>query len=457
MENNRENRMGLLMCANALIFVVTFLSIGFFNRPSADDFQYLALTQEHGVWDAMVLMYHNWNPRWASTLVVNGFFAGWQDGITLPLLHVLTIVLGWAAFAMLLNIVTREFTLMNLYLPFYFLAGLFYVSFGTGDTWYWLCSVPMYLWGVLAVVFGFGLVLIITGKWWRGPVVAVVFLYVGGSSEPVAVCTLIALIYLGLMAGDSNGPRIFHVATIACLAGLIIDTMGSGAQVRMEHLPQLPLTDKLWIALKNYGRLLLLRIPSVLPALLAFVLPVAWIGLVSSRYQASGPSELFNRNRHGFAVADLMMLTISLMMGLLMSDMGPDRAWLPISAAILVLGAVTAWQLGGWLDTKFKGRLFQIALIAQVALLGYQGSELIIELPRAMHYAEAVDERMQTISEAVERGDTLLELKPLPNPGWLQSAEITSDTAHHRNRHLALHFGGEIKLFVGDPLPSGAE
>lgn len=457
MENSREKWMGLLMSANALVFVTTFLSIGFFNRPSADDFQYLALAQEHGVWDAMVLMYHNWNPRWASTLVVNGFFAGWQDGVTLPLLHVLTIVLGWAAFALLLKFIFKEFSIRNLYLPFYCLAGLFYVSFGTGDTWYWLCSVPMYLWGLLAVAFGFGLLMMKGGKWWRIPIVALVFLYVGGSSEPVAVCTLILLIYLGLLRGDGIGPRMFHVATIACLTGLIIDAMGSGAQVRMEHLPQLPLTDKLWIALKNYGRLLLLRIPSVLPALLAFLLPVAWMGLVSREHQVSGPSELFSRNRHGFAVADLMMLTISLMMGLLMSDMGPDRAWLPISATILVLGAVIAWQLGGWLDTKFKGRLFQIALIAQVALLGYQGSELIIELPRAMHYAEAVDARMQTISDAVERGDTLLVLKPLPDSGWLQSAEITADTSHHRNRHLALHFGGKIKLFVGDPLPSGAE
>ncbi|MCF8257086.1 MAG: hypothetical protein K9J06_06010 [Flavobacteriales bacterium] len=457
MDTTREKWMNLLMGANAFIFVVTFLSIGFYNRPSADDFQYLALTREHGVWDAMVLLYHNWNPRWASTLVVNGFFSGWQDGVTLPLLHVLTMALGWAAFAMLFKIIFQEFTIMYLYLPFYVLAGLFYVSFGTGDTWYWLCSVPMYLWGVLAVAFGFGLLIMNGGKWWRIPMVTLVFLYVGGSSETVAVCTLILLIYIGLLRGESIGPRMFHVATIACLTGLIIDAMGNGAQVRFEHLPQMPLTDRLLIALKNYGRLLLFRIPTVLPAMLAFLLPVAWMGMITRQSQVSGLSELFSGNRHGFALTDIMMLFVSLMMGLLMSDMGPDRAWLPISAAMLVLGAAMAWQLGDWLDAKLKGWLFHLALVAQVVLLGYQVGELAIELPRAMRYAEAVDDRMQNIAEAVELGDTLLALRPLPDAGWLQSAEIRTDTAHHLNRHLSLHFGGKVKLFVQDSLTSEAE
>jgi hypothetical protein len=457
MHPQREKWMNLLMAANGLLFVGMFLGIGLFNRPSADDFHYMALVQEHGAWDAMLLHYHHWNPRWASTLVVNGFFAKWQDGVTLPLLHLLTMVLGWSAFALLLRMLMKKMPIKFVHMPFYALAGLFYVSFGMGDTWYWLCSVPMYLWGVLAFFLGFGLLLLEGGLWWRIPLVAGVFLYIGGSSEPVAVCVLILLIYFGVTQQDGHRLGIFHVATIACLTGLIIDAMGSGAQVRMEHLPQLPLTNRLWISLTNYGRLLVVSIPQKLPALLVFMLPVAWMGLVSEQFQSTGPRELMVKNRHMFAVADLMVIALSLMMGLLMSDMGPDRAWLPISALVLMTGLIIAYQMGTWLDARLRGRLFHASVLAQVLLLGYQVQELTTELPRAMAYANAVDARMQTIVEAVERGETLLALSPLPDAGWLQSAEITADTSHHRNRHLSLHFGNEIQLFVGDPLSSASE
>jgi hypothetical protein len=462
MVNSREKWMNLLMAANGLLFVGTFLGIGLFNRPSADDFHYLALVQQHGVWDAMLLHYHHWNPRWASTLVVNGFFSVWQDGVTLPVLHLMTVVVGWSAFAILFWALRKRNGIgMNRFqsvmLPLYLLAGLFHVSFGRGDTWYWLCSVPMYLWGVLATAFGFGLLFLQGGKWWRIPSVAVVFAYVGGSSEPVAVCALIVLIYVGLLRSDNVGPRIFHVATLACLIGLMVDAMGNGALVRMEHLPQLPITEKLWVGLKNYGRLLLLRIPSVLPALMAFLLPIAWIGQREAKYQAVSLTDLYVMNRHGFAMADLLLLCISFMMGLLMSDAGPDRAWLPISAMLFAVGAVVAYRSGNWLNGQLKGKLFHLALLSQVMLLAYQSYALTNGIPKARIYASAVDDRMRTIAEAVDRGDTLVVLKPLPDAGWLQSAEVTADTAHHLNQHLSLHFGKRVKLFVPEAVPSGAQ
>lgn len=451
----------VLLAANALLFVVTFLGLGLFNRHSADDFHYLALTQEHGVWQAMLLHYHHWNPRWASTLVVNGFFAHGAQGLTLPMLHLLTVLLGCVSLALLLVGAARRAGValsacQMIFLPPYLMAGLFYVSFGTGDTWFWLCSVPMYLWGVLAVALGFGLLLRKGGKWWRIPAVAVVFLYVGGSSEPVAISALILLVYLGLIQKDNVGPKMYHVATLACLIGFCIDAMGSGAQVRLDHLPQLPITDKLWIGIKNYGRLVLLRIPEVLPALVAFLLPVAWLGSRSKTMQASSFVKLYRRNRGGFVVADLTALGLSFMLALVMADMGPDRAWLPMSALMLVLGAMLAFQMGTLIETQLRGRLLHLAILAQLLLFAYQTTALIIQLPKAMHYAEAYDTRMLTIRQAAQQGHTEQQLTPLPDAGWLHSAEITADSSHHSNRHLSLHFGGRIHLFVADSLTSGA-
>lgn len=458
----RDRALTLLMALNGLLFAVSFLTVGLFNRPSADDFHYLALVREHGVWDAMVLHYHHWNPRWASTLVVNGFFRGWQEGVTLPLLHSLTVVVGWAALLVLFRAVRSGFG-VNIsgvklaVLALFLLAGLFHVSFGRGDTWYWLCSVPMYLWGVLAMALGFGLLMMNGGLWWRIPAVAGVFLYVGGSSEPVAACALILLVYVGLVRRDNVGPRIFHVATVACLVAFLIDVMGSGVQVRMEHLPHPPLSDRLWIGMKNYGRLILFRIPSLLPALLAFLLPIAWLGLRHGKHQAASMGELYTSNRHGFVLADLWSLTVSFMLAFVLSDVGPDRAWTPISVLLLTLGAIIAFQMGSWLNALWKGRLFHVTVTAQVLLALFQVGAFAVALPKAQGYAAAHDARMQAITAAVDRGDTLLELQPLPDAGWLHSAELTPDTAHHFNRHLSLHHGNRIRLFVPPAVTSGSE
>ncbi len=377
-------------------------------------------------------------------------------------MHCLTQIFGWGAFRTLLHGLEVRLAIVftsaqRILFPFYALMTLFHVSFSKGDTWFWMSSTPMYLWGVFAVAFGFGLLLMRSGMAWRYPLAALVFLYVGGSSEPVAVASLIVLFYLGITATDGNGRRLYHIATIACLIGFGLDAMGSGAQVRLEHLPQLPIAERLFIGMKNYGRLIFLKLPLLLPALIAALLPVAWLWRSAEQRQAVSFKALYVGNRHLFMTADLLMLSISMMMGLVMSDMGPPRAWLPIAVLFMAIGAVLAFRSGAVLQRTTKGHLLTVALVGQAVLFGYQVFAAAQMVPKAMRYASAVDGRMEHIHHAIAQGDTLLMLQPLPDPGWLYSAEVSADTANFRNRHLSLFFGNSIRLFVPESIPSESE
>ena len=98
MEDTRNRIVIVLMAANALVFAVVFLALGFFNHLSADDFHYLVTTQERGVWDAMVFYYQNWNPRWASTLVLNTLLLVHSKSENLIVMHGLTLIIGWVSF-----------------------------------------------------------------------------------------------------------------------------------------------------------------------------------------------------------------------------------------------------------------------------------------------------------------------------------------------------------------------
>jgi hypothetical protein len=462
MEERQHRWVMAVMALNAALFAATFLALGFFNRLSADDFHYLVTTQERGVWGAMVVYYQNWNPRWASTLVLNSLLLAHAKAGSLLLMHCLTLILGWGAFRTLLHGLEARFTIIfpsaqRVLFPFYALMTLFHVSFSKGDTWFWMSSTPMYLWGVFAVALGFGLLLMRSGMAWRYPLATLVFLYVGGSSEPVAVASLIVLFYLGITGTDGNGRRLYHIATIVCLIGFGLDALGSGAQVRMEHLPQLPLAERLFIGMKNYGRLIFLKLPLLLPALVAALLPMAWLWRNAAQWQAVSFKALYVGNRHLFLTADLLMLSISMMMGLVMSDMGPPRAWLPIAVLLMAIGVVLAFRSGALWQRTTKGYLLTVALVGQAVLFGYQVFAAAQMVPKAMRYASAVDGRMEHIHHAIAQGDTLLMLQPLPDSGWLHSAEVSADTANFRNRHLSLFFGNSIRLFVPESIPSESE
>ncbi len=459
----KKNRIVIaLMAANALVFAFIFLVLGFFNRLSADDFHYLVTTQERGVWGAMVFYYQNWNPRWASTLVLNALLLAHSKLENLIVMHGLTLIIGWASFRILLQGLITQFGLsvskvLRAILPLYMLMALFYVSFAKDDTWFWMSSTPMYLWGVFEVAAGFGSLLMKSQKVWSYLIILLLFFYVGGSSEPVALVALLVLFYLGFMTRSHQTDRSYHIATIACLVGFGLDALGSGGQVRMEHLPQLPLFDRIVVGFKNYGILLFYRIPMLLPAFVAVLFPLVWIFKSDGRFQAVSFGALFSDNRKVLVLADLTTLTIAFMMGLIMSDLGPSRALLPVAVAMLAAGVILSIQSGEMLHQKFNAKLFAIVLAVQVSLLGYQIVCAAQVIPKAVAYSEAVDARMKSIETSIFQGDTLLELVPLPDSGWLHSAELSSDTSNFRNRHLQLYFGNRTRLFVPQTVPSDAE
>jgi len=461
MMERKDRWVSLLLAANGVLFMSTYLVVGMYNRLSADDFHYMHMTRELGVWDAMVFYYQHWNPRWSGTLLLNTVLGYYVKGASLPLFHFLTMFIGCTGVAVLLwslmlrlglRVTSSEFAVM----PMYMMGALFHVSIGTGDTWFWLSSMSMYLWGLMAVVLGFGLLLRERLSVLQYVLVFMLFLFAGGAAETVAVAALTVLLYLGL-TGRAGKGRAFHIATLACLAGFCIDAMGAGVHVRMEHLPQTAMSERLWEGMKNYGRLLFRHIPMMLPALIAFLLPLAWIGRRSEHLQAGNLTSLYLPSRHAFVIADLIALGISFMMGLLMSAMGPDRAWLPVSAMVLAIGALVAVRSGRWLFDRTSGRLFHLVILSQMLLLSFQIREMVVNVPKAKTYALAVDDRMATIAKAVSEGAGELTLSPLPDAGWLHSAEVTTDTSHHLNRHLSLYFGGSIRLSACQTVTSRAE
>lgn len=451
------------MAVNAIIFLVIFLLVASNNRLAADDFHYLVKTKELGVWNAMLFYYDHWNPRWSATLMTNMVLNGYSTPISLLLFHFVSWLFAFAAIFSFVKAIILQLKLSvkrwhSAVLSMYLMAVIFYGSFTRDDTWFWITVNPMYFWGSFAAILGGSLILQKRWKPIRYLLTALMFMYAGGASETIAISTIIVLFFLGFVThGKQFAIQVdrttLHVATISCLIGFGIDIIGTGAQVRFSHLPQLSLSEKVLTGFWNYIKFTLKEIPIVLPVFMVGAAPFAFFGRKQLRFQLISWKELVLVNRKLWVIADLLVFVMAFTMAFSMGEMGPQRAWFPLTFVTLIFSVVFAYQLGTWLYIETKGKLYQVVILSLIFGIVAQIGVGFYQVKTTSIYAEAVDKRMEFITSS-SLVNSVIELEPLPDSGWLFSAEITSDTSHFTNKHLGLYFGNDHVFMVRDTVTS---
>lgn len=451
------------MAANAIIFLVIFLLVASNNRLAADDLHYLVKTKELGVWNAMRFYYENWNPRWSATLMTNMVLNGYSSPISLLLFHFVSLLFAFSAIFSFVNAIILQLKLSvkrwhSVVLSAYLLVVIFYGSFSRDDTWFWITVNPMYFWGSFAAVMGGSLIIQKGWKPIRWLLTAILFLFTGGASETIAISTIIVLFFLGFVThGKQFSIHIdrtaLHVATISCLIGFGIDIIGTGAQVRFSHLPQLSLSEKVLTGFWNYIKFTLIEIPLVLPIFMVGAAPFAFFGRKQLRFQLISWKELVLVNRKLWVIADLLVFVMAFTMAFSMGEMGPQRAWFPLTFVTLIFSVVFAYQLGTWLYIESKAKLYQVVILSLTFGIIAQTGVGFYQIKTTSIYAKAVDQRMEFIT-SISPANSVIELEPLPDSGWLFSAEITSESTHFTNKQLGLYFGSEHAFVVLDTVNS---
>ncbi|MGB0368258.1 MAG: hypothetical protein ACPGD8_02565, partial [Flavobacteriales bacterium] len=200
MTKKQERIVFLFMGINVLVFATTFLAIALNQRLAADDFHYLVKTQELGIWDSMVYYYNHWNTRWASSIVRAIFLKTLGHEYVVLAINLNTLIGGIFSIQLFINKLTSAIQLpisrsRQWIISGYLLAVLFYSSFSKADTWFWLSSTPSYLWGCFSILLGGAFLLDSRKSVLKYIFIALVFLFVGGSSESVALAAIISLCY----------------------------------------------------------------------------------------------------------------------------------------------------------------------------------------------------------------------------------------------------------------------
>ena len=118
-----------------------------------------------------------------------------------------------------------------------------------------------------------------------------------------------------------------------------------------------------------------------------------------------------------------------------LGDIGPDRALAPLALFALFVFTALVWHVTGRLEIL---RQPVLVTVFAAGLIVANGVAIRDNIDRVPAYAKAWDARMALLEEKKESGifEVIEYVEPLPHPGFLYSAELSTDTAYFSNTHL---------------------
>jgi len=446
-----EKTSTILLALAGIVFVLFYLMLGYYSRFATDDYHYIALGKQHGIWGSMMFSYHHYTGRWTSLLLlVAGLKFLTQWGTLLPF-HLITITLTVVSFYYLIKNSLKRYLkseINKLVLISYSVlltAMFFFTSIDIGETWFWVTASVHYLWGVIIVCLGTSLILSSSNKPGIYILIILSFLFAGGANETIVfVMVLLFVISIGVILIEKKAALVklkddqllFKLISglVAITISFYITYKAPGNEVRASVLPENTLLNALWITITSSGKLILFKLPGKIPYLILFALPWLFLGNATMKNASFKPKlkALFYSS-----IILLLLIFCSLFPSAYMiAEIAPARALTQISFCICLFVCIWSFYIGNWLVIKESSRklLLNVSLVLIICLMIFH---IYDQLPIVSKYAQQVDDRVAYLNRMNQSGNTtLVRVEPLPSSGMLLSAEITVDSTRHPNMHL---------------------
>ena len=383
-----------------------------------------------------------WNTRWAAILVNQTYLALMSKSALGLVYQGTTLALGLTAFYPISNFLNPKLSIVKrIILSLSLLLSLFFLSFGLSDSWFWMCSQPAYLWATLISIWMVASLFKDKSGLLVYPFIVVAHIYVGGSSEIVAICIL--LVELSMLIFGNRIPLINRKLLILGLLGLssslLFSLTGEGIETRYAFLAPPGIIDGSVIALKSYLKTIVFGIGPKLP-LIGLTIVVL---LAISPHQKTQP---FIDWKIPFGIADGVLICTMIITAFTLGDIGPNRALIHVSAMALIM-VILAIPLIRLPFLPEQG-LQTTTILLCVIVTGYLAFLLVNDLPKEVLYSNALKERQTSIESQIAKGDKEIRLAPFPASKFLYRAEISPDSNSENNRQLSTIYGDDIQFIL---------
>lgn len=233
----------------AVVSTAYLLLLGWNNVLALDDYGYVSLVEDNGVWGMMCMAYQGWQCRF-STFLVNGlFFLLFGRAKNLIGVTILMLFLGWGITGLLFSGINRKYTL-GIPLSIICLVSVITVNVGVVSflepaTFFWLCALnyTISIWMTLLVIYA--LFFCNGNSYIRWSLAVISSLYISGTAEnytPLVILVLgivwlVRLLYLkGKRSRQKETDIMLLVSLIIMGVGFLVMMYGPGNKNRLASL-----------------------------------------------------------------------------------------------------------------------------------------------------------------------------------------------------------------------------
>jgi hypothetical protein len=437
--------------------------LSYYNRFAVDDYYHIHDEHFLGIWGGMLEGYYHWGGRWTSYLLWGMIYHFHKYPFALFLYSVSVFICFILAVYILLKeifdffeIASANFLTLNYSLLFSIFT--FLITFGKGEVWFWAQSTAMFMFSIIAFLFGLGIIAGKRSKFHHFFLLAVCFIYAGGASETYALFYILFLIAVAccLLFIKQNQliskikERTFRKILFSLaflIASFIISVKAPGNAIRASWLPEPSLSNTFYITLKSLAKLILFKLPLQLLWIKLFSIPCIYIGYLKGKDKQK-VSYSYYYKKFVISLLLLVILAYCLMFptSYVLSEMGPDRS---LSQVVLLTSIFcTSWAfIFGYRCVKTAGLLRYFSYGALSVIIVSLIVINILQFNTVSAYATALDKRTAGLLELqYQNNSKAITLKELPPSGFLYSAEISSDTAYFGNEHYRLGLFLDFKV-----------
>ena len=454
LQNNFKAIDGLLLISN-IIFILTYIVLSVNNRIAHDDFFSIYITDNYGIFNGMQLLYDNWCSRYIALLISFSVASLIKYKITLILYQILLFIIATGSIYLLLYGIKKHFhfsTKKNQLLNYalFICSATFYCSIDVGQTWFWLSSNSTYLLSTMLTLGAFGIVIRKKQTILSIALLVIFALIIGGSNEALSLFCLLttALSIIYISKKSTIKKHFLELKALLLFFSLLLVAftflyVGKGNEMRATFFSEIGLKEALTLNVKLCAIFVFKSLPKTLPYCLLFSIVISMF--LSTNNNSIRFKKYIYKLLISFFILLLAIYTFQLPITYKTQDLGAERTLYPLTILTLLFFTYNLKLIGQLLKSRKKEKRI-LTFSALGLLIAMNFFQLINQKQITTKYATAFDLRMKKISREINRD--FIQLKPLPNSGFLYSAEINQSPSHFTNKQLkqGLRIKGQITL-----------
>lgn len=433
-----------LLYFSAIAFVLLFLILSYYNRPTYDDFGNIYYAKGKNIFEYVKLFYDQYGGRWTSWAYIYIAFAARENFLSIPV----SVFIYYAITLFIFIYSVKEIIKIGVYKLFQvaldkktiltfsvlFIACFYFFTINNIEAWWYICASFHYLQGIVFLLLGVAILLKKNLKIMDHFLIAISFIYVGSGYEMyaliVAALLFIYMLYV-YVKHRSTSFKGLNTAFVALLVSAAVSFIAPGNMERRSYFKENIAEYFHPVTLHGFSGVLIQK-----KFLIAFVLSAAWF-ILGMKLRNNTTSILNMKYVKNIFIFSIIALLFSVLIPYFFSVvftygiMPPSRAWTFTSFAFAFFICFSFLIIG--YRIKFLNHSLQshLSLVISACILLALTSNLYYQYNYASNYSKKYDQLIDSFLEAKKNKQTApFYMENLPDSGMLMQLNMNDPTSN---------------------------